>query len=66
MLSYFLKCRKNTEIKNPKVAGKKNGKIMLLLKCVVCDSRKSKFIKQQEASKFLSSLGKKTPLSKIL
>ena len=66
MLSYFLKCRKNTEIKNPKVAGKKNGKIMLLLKCAVCDSRKSKFIRQQEASKFLSSLGKKTPLIKIL
>ena len=66
MLSYFLKCRKNTELKNPKVAGKKNGKIMRLLKCAVCDSKKSKFIKQQEASEFLSSLGIKTPLSKIL
>ena len=29
MLSYCLKCRKNTESKNPKVARKKNGRMML-------------------------------------
>ena len=38
---------------------------MLLLKCTVCDSRKSKFIKQPEASGLLSSSGIKTTLSKI-
>ena len=38
---------------------------MLLSKCTVCDSKKSKFNKQQEASVLLSSLGMKTPLSKI-
>ena len=38
---------------------------MLLSKCAVCDSEKSKFIKQQEASGLLSNLGIKTPLSKI-
>ena len=65
MLSYCLKCRKNTESKNPKVARTKNGRIMLLSKCAVCDNKKSKFIKQQEASGLLSSLGIKTPLSKI-
>ena len=32
----------------------------------MCDSKKSKFIKQQEASGLLFSLGIKTPLSKIL
>ena len=37
---------------------------MLLSKYVVCDSKKSN-IKQQEASGLLSSLGIKTPLSKI-
>ena len=42
----------------------KNGRIMLLSKCIVCDSIKSKFIKEQEASGLLSSLGIKTPLSK--
>ena len=38
---------------------------MLLLKCAVCDNKKSKLIKQQEAIELLSSLGIKTPLSKI-
>ena len=37
---------------------------MLLSKCVVCDSKKSKFIKEQEARGLLSSLGRMTPLSK--
>ena len=65
MLSYCLKCRKNTESKNPKAARTKNGRIMLLSKFAMCDSKKSKFIKQQETSGLLSSLGIKTPLSKI-
>ena len=59
-----MKCRKNTESKNPKVGRTKNRRIMLLSKSVVCDSKKSKFIKQQEASDLLSSLGIKTPLRK--
>ena len=37
----------------------KNGRIMLLSECAVSISRKSKFIKQQEAKGLLSSLGKK-------
>ena len=32
----------------------------------MCDSKKSKFMKEQEASRLLSSLGIKTPLNKIL
>ena len=47
MLAYCLKCRTNKESKNPKVVRTKNGKIMLLSKCPVCDSKKSKFIKEQ-------------------
>ena len=38
---------------------------MLLSKCEVWDSKKSKFIKEQETSGLLSSLRIKTPLSKI-
>ena len=38
---------------------------MLLWKCAVCDSKKSKFIKQQEVSGLLTSLGIKTPRNKI-
>ena len=47
MLLYCLKCRKNTESKSPKVVRTKNGKIMVLSKCAVCDSKRSKFIKEQ-------------------
>ena len=38
---------------------------MLSSKCAACDSKKSKFIKEQGASRLLISLGLKTPLSKI-
>ena len=48
MLSYCLKCRKNTKSKNANVAGPKNGGIILLSKSAVCDSKKSKFIKSKK------------------
>ena len=38
---------------------------MLLSKCAVCDHKKSRFINEQEPGGLLSSLGIKTPLSKI-
>ena len=60
MLSYCLKCRKNTESKNPKVARTKNGRTTILSKCAMCDGRKSIFMKRQEVSPFLRSLGIKT------
>ena len=66
MLFYSLKCRKNTESKNSKVVRAKNRKIMILSKCEVCDSKKLKFIKEQEANVLLSSLGIKAPLIKVL
>ena len=65
MLSDCLKCTKNTESKNPKVARTRNGRMMRSSKYAVRDSKKSKYIKQQEASGLLSSLGIKTSLSKI-
>ena len=61
MLSCCLKCRKNTESKNPKIIKTKNGRIMFFFKCAMCDSKKSKFIKEQKASVLLSGLGIKTP-----
>ena len=56
MLSYCGNCRKNTERKNPKVARTKNGRIMLLSKFTVCESKNLKFIKEQEARGLLSNL----------
>ena len=41
----------------------KNGRIMLLSNCSVCNRKKSKFLKQQEAKGLLSSSGIRTPLS---
>ena len=43
----------------------KNGRLDLSSKCIICGSKKSRFIKEQEAKKLLSHLGNKTPLSKI-
>ena len=48
ILFYCLKCRKNTDSKNPKVVRTKDGRIMLLSKCSVCNSKKPKFHKEQE------------------
>ena len=58
MLSNCLKCRKNRESKSPKILKPKNGRIMLLSKCPVCDRKESKFIKEQEAKGLLSTTGK--------
>ena len=65
MLSYGLMRRKNTENINPKISGTSNGKTIILSNCAICGSKKSKFIKKQEANGLLSSLRIKTPLSKI-
>ena len=57
--------KKNTESINPKVLKTNKGKTMLLSKCAICRGKKSRFIKKQEASGILISLGLKAPLSKI-
>ena len=38
---------------------------MLLSKCVICGSKKSRFFKNQEAKGLLINLGIRTPLSKV-
>ena len=63
MYSFCLKCRNNKESKNPKLARTRNERIMLLSKCAVSDSKKSKLIKEQDASGLSSSLVIKAPLS---
>ena len=65
MKSFCLKCRKNTENLNPSVSSTSNGKTMVLSKCAICGSKKSRFIKNQEAKGLLSNLGVRTPLSKV-
>ena len=65
MKSYCLKWRKYSENINPKVSSTSNGKAIILSKRATCDSKKSRFIKNQEAKGLLSNLGIKTPLSKV-
>ena len=55
-----LKCRKNVE--NSKIS---NVKTMLLSKCSICGGKKSRFVKKQEASGILSSLGLRRLLIKV-
>ena len=38
---------------------------MALSKCAICDSKKLRFIKKQEAKGLLSNLGIRTPLNKV-
>ena len=65
MKSYWLKCRKDTENINPKTSKTSNGRTMLLSKWAICNSKKSRFIKNQEAKELLSNLGIRTLLSKV-
>ena len=65
MKSYCLKRRKDTENINPRVSNTINSRTMILSKCAICGSKKSRFIKNQEAKGLSSNLGIKTPLSKV-
>ena len=65
MKSYCLRCRRNTENIDPKVSNTSNSTRTILSKCAICGSKRSRFIKNQEAKGLLSNLGVKTPLSKV-
>ena len=65
MESYCLKCTKNTENIDPKVSASSNGRVMILSKCAICGSKKSRFIKNQEAKGLLTISGIKAPLSEV-
>ena len=65
MKSHCLKCRKNTENINPRISRTSNGRTMLLSKYAICDCKKSKFIRNQEAKGLLSNLGVRRPLNKV-
>ena len=56
MLSCSFKCKKKIENINPKVEKTKNGRILLSSNYAVCGSKKSRFIKEQEASGFSTGL----------
>ena len=65
MLTYCLKCKRYTNDIDAKTLKTKNGRLILSSKYVVCGSKKSRFMKEQEAEGLLGNLGIKTPLNKI-
>ena len=65
MLSYCLKCRKNKQSIIQVNKRTSNGGTIILSKCAVFNTIKSRFIKKQEVNGILSSLSLKTPLNKI-
>ena len=57
MLSYYLKStKKTTEIKNSHIALRNQGKLVLLSKYLLWDSKKSRFIKEQGRKGLLSKI----------
>ena len=62
--TYCLACRKYTKNNNPKVVRNRQNRLMIQSNCATFDSKKSKFIKKQQAMGTVSNLGIKTPLSK--
>ena len=66
MLSYCLKCKRNTENTNLKVLKTSNGETMILSKCAICGAKKSNFMKDlKNLEELLSSLGFEAGLDKI-
>ena len=63
--TYCLACRKYTKNNNPKIVRNKQNRLMIQSNCSNYGSKKSRFIKEQQAMGILSNLGIKTPLSKV-
>ena len=65
MLTYCVKCRKDTENIDHKMVKTKNNRLIMQSYCPVCRIKQSRLVKEQEKKGLLSNLGIKTPLSKI-
>ena len=63
MNTYCLKCKKDTDNIDPKMFKTKSNRLFMQSKCSVCGTKKSRFVKEQDAKGLLSNLGIKTPLS---
>ena len=65
MKTYCVVCKKDMENKNPKAFKTKNGRLVLKSTGSVCNNKKSRFVSKNEGYGLLSSLGIRSPLSKI-
>ena len=64
--TYCVIFRKNTGNKNAEVFKTRNGRLIMKSICNIYENKKSRFVSKSERSGILSSLGIRTPLSKIL
>ena len=60
-----LVCRSYTKNINSKIVRNRQNRLMIQSNCANCGSKKSRFIKEQQAMGILSNLGIKTHLSKV-
>ena len=63
--SYCFKYKENTESIDPKISSTTSGRAMILSKCAICSSKKSRLIKHKEPKGLLNKLGIKTLLNKM-
>ena len=63
--TYCFACRKYTKNNNPRVVRNGQNRLMMQSNCARCNSKKSRFIKKQQAMGILGDLRIKTPLSKV-
>ena len=56
MLTYCVKCRRDTENIDPRMVKTKNNRLIMQSKRPVCRIKKSKSVKEQEAKGSLSNL----------
>ena len=63
--TYCVACRKYTKNINPKIVRNKHNRSMIQSNCAICNSKKSRLIKEHRAMGLLSNLGIKTALNKV-
>ena len=63
--TYCLACRKYTKNSDRKIVRNRQNWLMIQSNCATCGSKKSRFIKEQQAMGILSNLAIKNPLSKV-
>ena len=52
MKTYCVSCKKNTAYENSSVRRTKQNRLILVSNCASCGKKKSRFIENQEASRF--------------
>ena len=65
METYSVSCQKNTASKNSSVKRTKQNGLMFVSNCAICSKKKSRFIKNQEASGLLRKLRMRASLSNV-